>query len=154
LTGARRCTSRPIAIREEDEVIRMVEAMEIGNPETAACDLVTVPAREGLEAVAILRLRASVGPVLHDRDGGALGFVVPPGTAERWNLPGSACARVPGPVRADRPPVNGAGWLIAPDGAVPRATEPERLRAALDEAAHVLAVLDRCGPVPGPEPRT
>ncbi|MGP3970210.1 hypothetical protein [Streptomyces sp. 6N223] len=130
----------------------MVEATEIGTRETAACELVTVPAREGLEAVAILRLRDGVGPVLHDRDGDTLGFVVPPGTAERWNLPGSACTQALGPVRAAKPPVTGTGWLIAPDGAVPQATEPERLRAALDEVTHMLAVVDRCGPLRDPLP--
>jgi hypothetical protein len=57
------------------------------------CDLVTVPARQGLEAVDILRLRDGVGPVLHDGACGTLGFLVPPGTAEGWDLPGSACTR-------------------------------------------------------------
>ncbi|MDG4865719.1 hypothetical protein P8605_46980, partial [Streptomyces sp. T-3] len=59
------------------------------------CDLVTVPARQGLEAVDILRRGADpgVGPVLHDNGGDTLGFLVPPGTADRWDLPGSACTQ-------------------------------------------------------------
>lgn len=56
------------------------------------CDLVTVPARHGLEALDILRLRECDGPVLHDHAGDTLGFLVPAGTADRWDLPGSACA--------------------------------------------------------------
>jgi hypothetical protein len=107
----------------------MVDAMD--------CELVTVPAREGLEAVDILRLRDGVGPVLHDPAGDTLGFVVPPGTAEAWDLPGSACTRA----RAAR---GGSGWLVAPDGAVTQTTEPALLRAALNEATRLLAVIDRC----------
>lgn len=120
-------------------------------PETAAtdeagrCDLVTVSAREGLEAVHILRLRASVGPVLHDREAGTLGFLVPAGTAERWDLPGSACTRTRfGPLAAAAPPVAGCAWLVPPDAAPARVTEPRWLRAALREASHVLAAVDRC----------
>ena len=115
--------------------------------EGTPCDLVTVPAREGLEAVDILRLRHGLGPVLHDREGDTLGFLVPPGTAERWDLPGSACTqtyrgRQNGPLTA--PPVSGTRWLVPPDGARRRVTEPEPLRAALREAASLLAVVDRC----------
>jgi hypothetical protein len=126
--------------------------------ETAPCDLVTVPAREGLEAADILRLRDGVGPVLHDRDGDTLGFIVPPGTAERWNLPGSACTRTHGgPARwaGPQPPVTGTRWLVPPDHAGAHATEPDRLRAALHEAASVLAVVDRVHPrrgEPGRDP--
>ncbi|WP_338320592.1 hypothetical protein, partial [Streptomyces lonarensis] len=73
------------------------------------CDLVTVPAREGLEAVDILRLRSGVGPVIHDRDGDTLGFLVPPGTARDWNLPGSACTETYGtPPGSCQPPVTDA----------------------------------------------
>ena len=54
------------------------------------CDLVTVPTRQGLEAVDILRRGAldavgpvmTVGPVLHDDTCDTLGFLVPPGTAD------------------------------------------------------------------------
>ncbi|MDT0342657.1 hypothetical protein [Streptomyces litchfieldiae] len=118
--------------------------------ETAPCDLVTVPAREGLEAVDILRLRHGVGPVLHDSQGDTLGFIVPPGTAERWDLPGSACTQTyPGTPRGEQPPVTGSGWLVPPEGAVIDATEPERLRAALNEAVSMLRVVDRCTRAPG-----
>ncbi|GAB2933141.1 hypothetical protein [Streptomyces mayteni] len=113
--------------------------------EAAPCDLVTVPAREGLEAADILRLRHGVGPVLHDRTGDTLGFIVPPGTAERWDLPGSACTQTyAGSRRGTLPPVTGTGWLVPPDRAVRQATEPDRLRAALNEAVSMLAVVDRC----------
>lgn len=137
------------------------------------CDLVTVPARQGLEAVDILRLRHSVGPVLHDGSGDTLGFLVPPGTADGWDLPGSACIQThrqsdhpgePGdPLGGSgcgiagsggavdvlgtpiaAPPVAGTGWLLPPVGPHARATEPARLRAALREAARTLAAVDRC----------
>ncbi|GAA3870457.1 hypothetical protein [Streptomyces sedi] len=113
----------------------------------AACDVVTVPARQGLEAVDLLRLRHGVGPVLHDRESDTLGFLVPPGTAARWNLPGSACTRAgaAAPVAGGRPWARGSGWLVPPEGAVTCSTEPERLRAAIYEAVNTLAVVDRCG---------
>ncbi|NJQ06427.1 hypothetical protein [Streptomyces lonarensis] len=109
------------------------------------CDLVTVPAREGLEAVDILRLRSGVGPVIHDRDGDTLGFLVPPGTARDWNLPGSACTETYGtPPGSCQPPVTGTGWLVPPRDTPAPATAPDRLRAALCEATRTLAALDRC----------
>ncbi|MFD5319048.1 hypothetical protein [Streptomyces sp. NPDC127098] len=114
--------------------------------EAAPCDLVTVPAREGLEAVDLLRLRHGIGPVLHDRTGDTLGFIVPPGTAERWDLPGSACTQTYAGARRGSPPVTGTRWLVPPDHAVRQATEPDRLRAALSEAVTMLAVVDRCRP--------
>jgi hypothetical protein len=60
------------------------------------CDLVTVPARQGLEAVDLLRHGSGVGPVLHDRTGASLCFLVPPGTADGWDVPGSSCTRTDG----------------------------------------------------------
>ncbi|MGW8379935.1 hypothetical protein ACWG0Q_29550 [Actinacidiphila sp. SB3-2] len=111
------------------------------------CDLVTVPARQGLEAVDILRLREGVGPVLHDGACDTLGFLVPPGTADGWDLPGSACTQTFGPLRGagqGDPPVAGTGWLVPPDGTYVRATEPNRLRAALGEARRIIEALDRC----------
>ncbi|MGP4114516.1 hypothetical protein ACTWP5_26855 [Streptomyces sp. 4N509B] len=111
--------------------------------DATSVDLVTVPAREGLEAVDLLRLRERVGPVLHDREGDTVGFVVPPGTAARWDVPGSACAQAVGPFGPTQPPVSGSCWLVAPDGAVAEATEPEVLRDALREAERLLAVVDR-----------
>ncbi|MFW6693548.1 hypothetical protein [Streptomyces sp. MAR4 CNX-425] len=108
------------------------------------CDLVTVPARHGLEAVDILRLRTAVGPVLHDGGMDTLGFLVPPGTAERWDLPGSACApalrRTPSALSA--PPVAGTHWLVAPEDAAP-VTDPVLLAAALCEAARTIEAADR-----------
>ncbi|WP_371529053.1 hypothetical protein OG302_26520 [Streptomyces sp. NBC_01283] len=118
------------------------------------CDLVTVPARQGLEAVDILRRGAgdAVGPVLHDGSCDTLGFLVPPGTADAWDLPGSACTQtfgrgarlavepdpVPGP-----PPVAGSGWLLPPDEADP-VTDPAVLRAALGQAARTIEAADNC----------
>jgi len=115
-------------------------------PAPEPCDLVTVPARQGLEAVDILRLRDGVGPVLHDGAGDTLGFLVPPGTADGWDLPGSACTQTCRPLRSmyGDPPVAGTGWLVPPDGAYEPATEPDRLRAALGEAARTIEALDRC----------
>ncbi|WP_243761243.1 hypothetical protein [Streptomyces sp. YIM 98790] len=113
-------------------------------------DLVTVPAREGLEAVDILRLRSEVGPVLHDRDGDTVGFLVPPGTWESWDLPGSACTQTYNPVRGtDRPPVIGAGWVLPPGSTKVLATAPEELRDALGEAARTLRAAERAGHVSG-----
>lgn len=68
-------------------------------PEPVAdCDLVTVPARQGLEAVDILRRGAcdSVGPVLLEDGCDTLGFLVPPGTADAWDMPGSTCTQTNG----------------------------------------------------------
>jgi hypothetical protein len=118
-------------------------------PAAEPCDLVTVPARQGLEAVDILRLRdrtGGVGPVLHDGPCDTLGFLVPPGTADGWDLPGSACTQIygRGAHRTDEPPVAGTGWLVPPDGAYAGATEPTRLRAALGEAARTIEAADRC----------
>ncbi|WP_431044324.1 hypothetical protein ACQUSR_22070 [Streptomyces sp. P1-3] len=118
------------------------------------CDLVTVPARQGLEAVDILRLGVGVGPVLHDGSCDTLGFLVPPGTADRWDLPGSACTQTYGrgiPMGGEagaggvaEPPVTGTGWLVPPDDAIVAATDPEVLREALGEAARTIEAVDRC----------
>lgn len=84
-----------------------------------APDLVTVPTRQGLEAVDIIRRAASlaggVGPVLHDGSGDTLGFLVPPGTADAWDMPGSACTQTNG--RGMRfgdvsPTAGDTGWLL------------------------------------------
>ncbi|MET9115828.1 hypothetical protein ABZX38_16690 [Streptomyces longwoodensis] len=62
------------------------------------CDVVSVPARQGLEAVDILRRAPGdgVGPVLHVEGGGTLVFVVPAGTAAGWDVPGSTCTETDG----------------------------------------------------------
>jgi hypothetical protein len=110
------------------------------------CDVVTVPARQGLEAVDILRRGAgdAVGPVLHD-GGGTLGFLVPPGTAAAWDVPGSTCTRTDGRgLRlAPEPPVEGANWLLPP-GDADRATDPAVLREALGEAQRLIEAVDNC----------
>ncbi|MGK5629584.1 hypothetical protein [Streptomyces sp. URMC 123] len=126
------------------------------------CDLVTVPARQGLEAVDILRRGTSgavrlaataapaaalgVGPVLHDGACDTLGFLVPPGTAAAWDLPGSACTQTYGRgtrAAAAEPPVAGTGWLVPPADAA-EVTDPVVLRAALGEAARTIEAADRC----------
>jgi hypothetical protein len=102
-----------------------------------SCDLVTVPSRQGLEAVDILRLTAGgVGPVLHDRTGASLAFLVPPGTADAWDVPGSSCAC---PTAAGQ--AAGSGWLVPPHTDT-QVTDPAVLRAALGEAARMLRLVD------------
>ncbi|MFB9515962.1 hypothetical protein [Streptomyces purpureus] len=114
------------------------------------CDLVTVPARQGLEAVDILRRGGApaVGPVLHDGTCDTLGFLVPPGTAEAWDVPGSACTQTAGgglriPGVHTEPPVSGTGWLLPPDATGP-VTDPVVLREALGEAARMIEAADNC----------
>jgi hypothetical protein len=124
-------------------------ALEGGAPPLPedGCDVVTVPARQGLEAVDILRRGAgdAVGPVLHDGGGDTLGFVVPPGTAAAWDVPGSTCTETDGRglSLAPQPPVEGSDWLLPPEEA-DRATDPVVLREALGEAARLLKAADSC----------
>ncbi|MEU0072512.1 hypothetical protein ABZ027_23620 [Streptomyces sp. NPDC006332] len=103
----------------------------------SACDLVTVPARQGLEAVDILRrgVGDAVGPVLHDDGCDTLGFLVPSGTAEAWDVPGSTCTQTDGGLRL-RP--------LLPSGEADLATDPAVLRAALGEAARLIEAVDNC----------
>ncbi|MCP3756179.1 hypothetical protein ACFRJ1_27035 [Streptomyces sp. NPDC056773] len=118
-----------------------------------APDLVTVPTRQGLEAVDIIQRAAGqasraggVGPVLHDGSGSTLGFLVPPGTADRWDLPGSACTHTNGRGMCfgDTSPTAGdTGWLLPPEAVGP-VTDPEVLRAALGEAARLIEAADNC----------
>lgn len=143
--GVARWTALTAASAEPSAARR---AVPDSTSESQPCDLVTVPARQGLEAVDILRLRDGVGPVLHDRAGDTLGFLVPPGTAAFWDLPGSACTQTfPRRSRSvpPEPPVAGTGWLVPPDGAHRGTTEPAELRAALGEAARTIEAVDRCG---------
>jgi hypothetical protein len=118
-------------------------------PEPVAdCDLVTVPARQGLEAVDILRRGSCdfVGPVLHDGGCDTLGFLVPPGTADAWDVPGSTCTQTNGrglSLVTPEPPVEGSDWLLPP-GDADLATDPVVLRAALGEAARLIEAADNC----------
>ncbi|QTD98734.1 hypothetical protein [Streptomyces cyanogenus] len=113
----------------------------------SACDLVTVPTRQGLEAVDILRRGAAdaVGPVLHDDGCGTLGFLVPAGTAAGWDVPGSTCTESDGRGLwpAPWPPVEGSDWLLPP-GEADLATDPVVLRRALGEAARIIEAADNC----------
>ena len=115
-------------------------------PSVTACDLVTVPTRQGLEAVDILRRGAgdAVGPVLHD-GGDTLGFLVPPGTAAAWDVPGSTCTETEGHGLRLNPelPVEGSDWLVPP-GEADLATDPAVLRRALGEAARMIEAADSC----------
>ncbi|MFC7791966.1 hypothetical protein ACFUIZ_05530 [Streptomyces cinereoruber] len=120
-----------------------------------AWDLVTVPVRQGLEAVDILRRTGApaVGPVVHDGTCDTLGFLVPPGTAAAWDVPGSACTRTLGrglrlPELPELPePAGGAprpaGWLLPPGDTDP-VTDPVVLRRALGEAARLIEAADGC----------
>jgi hypothetical protein len=130
-----------------------METSRINDPRTppsappSGCDVVTVPARQGLEAVDILRRGTgeAVGPVLHDDGGGTLGFLVPPGTAAAWDVPGSTCTETDGrglPL-APEPPVEGSDWLLPP-GEADLATDPAVLRKALGEAARTIKAADSC----------
>ncbi|MEU8529179.1 MULTISPECIES: hypothetical protein [Streptomyces] len=126
-------------------------------PHAEPCDLVTVPVRQGLEAVDILRRGGTpaVGPVLHDGSCDTLGFLVPPGTADGWDMPGSACTRTSGRgLRIpDLPevPAGDAGdgaarpadWLLPPGDTDP-VTDPAVLREALGEAARLIEAADGC----------
>ncbi|WP_254878963.1 hypothetical protein [Streptomyces sp. NA04227] len=114
-------------------------------------DLVTVPSRQGLEAVDILRRQNDepVGPVLHDDDHDTLSFLVPWGTADAWDVPGSDCTRAEGaPAPRDGAtgtphPPGATGWLLSPEEADP-VTDPKVLRAALGEAARTIEAADSC----------
>ncbi|WP_406727431.1 hypothetical protein WJ438_26345 [Streptomyces sp. GD-15H] len=115
------------------------------------CEVVTVPARQGLEAVDILRRGAVgagdvVGSVLHDDGGSTLGFLVPPGTAAAWDVPGSTCTETDGRglSLAPEPPVEGSDWLLPPEGDAGLATDPAVLREALGEAQRLLDAVDGC----------
>ncbi|MEW2496847.1 hypothetical protein AB0942_25440 [Streptomyces nodosus] len=141
-------TTQSIDVRTQPSTTRQGPAPERGIPPRPAPDLVTVPARQGLEAVDILRRGAGdcVGPVLHDDGCDTLGFLVPPGTADAWDVPGSTCTQTEGRgigLAAPQPPAEGTGWLLPPGDAEP-ATDPAVLREALGEAARLLEAADNC----------
>ncbi len=143
-------TSQSIAPHTPSMTAGHAPAAECGEPPEAGCDVVTVPARQGLEAVDILRRGTggdAVGPVLHDGGGDTLGFVVPSGTAAAWDVPGSTCTETDGRGLSlnlnPEPPVEGSDWLLPP-GEADLATDPAVLRAALGEAARLLEAADNC----------
>ncbi|WP_069769652.1 hypothetical protein [Streptomyces sp. LUP30] len=125
------------------------QSNDLRTSSVAACDLVTVPTRQGLEAVDILRRASSagdgMGPVLHDDGDDTLGFVVPAGTAAAWDVPGSTCTGTDGGgLRlAPEPPPRGSDWLVPP-GEADLATDPAVLRRALGEAARLIEAADSC----------
>lgn len=107
----------------EPRAVGTLDTLDAPDP-AGAPDLVTVPTRQGLEAVDIIR-RAThhttpgVGPVLHDGSGDTLGFLVPPGTADAWDLPGSACTQTNGrglrigdAELSASPAADRTGWLL------------------------------------------
>jgi hypothetical protein len=138
------------------------------------CDVVSVPARQGLEAVDILRRGPGdgVGPVLHVEGGGTLVFVVPAGTAAGWDVPGSTCTETdgrglrleprtdaegadPDGPQEEAPAVKGQDVALPappaegcdwllPPGEADLATDPAVLRRALGEAARLIEAADSC----------
>lgn len=151
-TGSRATATNATTVATTATTGTTAPAEEPGVPGTPPapepCDLVTVPARQGLEAVDILRRGAdqeAVGPVLHDGACATLGFLVPPGTAQAWDVPGSACTQTDGRglrIPAE-PPAPGSGWLLPPADDTP-VTDPAVLRAALDQAARLIEAADNC----------
>lgn len=147
-TGSRTTATNPTTTTTPTTPTRDPAPAPASAPADQPCDLVTVPARQGLEAVDILRRgrdHEAVGPVLHNGACDTLGFIVPPGTADAWDVPGSACTRTDGrglrlPTTA---PAAGSGWLLPPAEDAP-VTDPAVLRAALDQAARLLEVADGC----------
>ncbi|MCX4990716.1 MULTISPECIES: hypothetical protein [unclassified Streptomyces] len=142
-------TRQSIEFRTPPSTTQHGPSQESGVPlrPVTECELVTVPARQGLEAVDILRRGAgeAVGPVLHDDGCDTLGFLVPPGTADAWDVPGSTCTQTDGRGlrMAPEPPVEGSDWLLPP-GEADLATDPAVLRAALGEAARLIEAADGC----------
>ncbi|WP_055417744.1 hypothetical protein [Streptomyces pactum] len=126
-----------------------MDTRRFSDPPCDACEVVTVPTRQGLEAVDILRRGAGdgVGPVIHDYGCDTLGFLVPPGTAAAWDVPGSTCTETDGRGLsldpAPEPPLAGSDWLLPP-GEADLATDPAVLRAALGEAARLIEAADGC----------
>ncbi|MFH8236760.1 hypothetical protein [Streptomyces sp. NPDC018321] len=126
-----------------------MDTRRISEPACDACDVVTVPTRQGLEAVDILRRGTGdgVGPVIHDDGCDTLGFLVPSGTAAAWDVPGSTCTETDGRglrlAAVPEPPVEGSDWLLPP-GEADLATDPAVLRAALGEAARLIEAADSC----------
>ncbi|MGQ4515627.1 hypothetical protein [Streptomyces sp. DW26H14] len=149
-TGTTRSTAAPVDMTapvREPSAPECATAPDHSPATPLPCDLVMVPARQGLEAVDILRrgVGPDVGPVIHDGPCDTLGFLVPPGTAAAWDVPGSACTETDGRgVRLPSdPPVVGTGWLLPPGTTCDNVTDPRRLREALDEATRTIDAADR-----------
>ncbi|MGW4025228.1 hypothetical protein [Streptomyces sp. NPDC005009] len=136
-----------LELPELPELPELTGPAELPELPSADCDVVTVPARQGLEAVDILRrgVGDAMGPVLHDGGCDTLAFLVPPGTAAGWDVPGSVCTETDGcGLRLVPEPVGeGADWLLPP-GEVEPATDPAALREALDAAQRMIEAADGC----------
>jgi hypothetical protein len=124
----------------------------LGVPAGRWWDAVRVSSFDGVRAIG--RLQARSGPVIEDQADGVLYWLVAPGSAERWNLPG---VDVLGAGRTLRIPpaewTQGRGpavrWLIPPHGDC--LTDPDRLRDALaavtgaSRFTEPVRALRRCG---------
>ncbi|WP_405588582.1 hypothetical protein [Streptomyces sp. NBC_01190] len=104
-------------------------------------DVLILPGELGYATLDVLvRLVHRPGPVLADFADSRTGFLVPPGTADRWLGTGVRAAGhgtwivVPYPGR----PSGGVRWLVPPDG-TGHLTDPVVLELAMHEAAARLA---------------
>jgi hypothetical protein len=109
-------------------------------------DAVRVP--EHIGAYALERLADRSGPVIANRKDGVLFWLIPPGSAEGWELPsvtvyGSTCY-VSIPSAQPHSP-RAVHWLTPPEPGSDGLTDPDALRTALTEA--IAALL-------GPRPET
>ncbi|GGV79233.1 MULTISPECIES: hypothetical protein [Streptomyces] len=114
-------------------------------PAGKAWDVLFLPALLGYPTLDVLsRVLDQLGPVLAGSGDARLGFLVPPGTAERWLGTGVRSAGlgtwivVPYPDRS----AGTVRWLVPPDGAG-TLTDPALLELAMHEAAAVVAGRDR-----------
>ncbi|MGV9289958.1 hypothetical protein [Streptomyces sp. NPDC003719] len=115
-------------------------------PAGRAWDVLILPSRLGCPTLDVLsRVLDRPGPVLGDLGDARTGFLVPPGTADRWLGTGIRTAGpgtwivVPYP---GRPSASGVRWLIPPDGSG-TLTDPALLELAMHEAAAGLAAGER-----------
>jgi hypothetical protein len=113
-------------------------------PAGKAWDVLILPSALGCRTLDVLtRILDRPGPVLADFGDERVGFLVPPGTADRWLGTGIRTAGagtwivVPHPGR----PARAVRWLVPPDGSG-LLTDPTLLELALHEAAADLAAGD------------